>query len=147
MKAPRSTTEIPRPRFRAHGRVDFRIEGRLLLTEAVGPFNAELVLAVQALVREVNSEMAAGPPWGQLVRFHESALASPETLEQFTLLLCALRRENLAPQVTAHVLPPEVEGATLMVRPFQQCFEQAGLRYAHFATGGEARAWLLAELG
>lgn len=142
----RSTDEIARSRFRAHGRVDFRIEGPLLLTAAVGPFNAELVQAVQALVREVFSEMAANPPWGQLVVFHESALASPETLEQFTLMLFALRRQGLAPQATAHVLPPEVEGATLMARPMQRCFEQTGLRFAHFADEAEARAWLQAEL-
>ncbi|MFO1253412.1 MAG: hypothetical protein U1E77_20280 [Inhella sp.] len=146
MNAYRSTDETPHPRFRAHGRVDFRIDGRLLLTEAVGPFNTELVQAVQALVREVFGEMAAGPPWGQLVHFHESALASPDTLEQLTLLLCALRTEGLAPFVTAYVLPVDVEGATLMVRPFQQCFEQAGLRFAHFAHAGEAQTWLLAQL-
>lgn len=147
MSATRSTDEIPRHRFRAHGRVDFRVDGRLLLTEAIGPFNAELVQAVQNLVREVFGEMAAGPPWGQLVRFHESALASPETLEQFTLMLCALRAQGLTPHATAYVLPPDVEGATLMARPFQQCFEQAGLRFAHFAADGEARAWLQAQLG
>jgi len=146
MNARRSTDEIPHPRFRAHGRVDFHVDGPLLLTEAIGPFNAELVQAVQALVHEIYREMAAGPPWGQLVRFHESALASPDTLEQFTLALCALHAQGLTPHVTAYVLPPEVEGATLMARPFQHCFEQAGLRFAHFAGDGEARAWLQAEL-
>ncbi|MBH9576774.1 hypothetical protein [Inhella proteolytica] len=147
MNAFRSTDDIAQPRFRAHGRVDFHVDGRLLRTEAIGPFNAELVLAVQALVHQIYREMAAGPTWGQLVRFHESALASPDTLEQFTLTLCALRAQGLTPHATAYELPPEVEGATLMARPFQQCFEQAGLHFAHFAHADEAHTWLLAQLG
>jgi hypothetical protein len=64
MNARRSTDEIPHPRFRAHGRVDFHADGRLLLAEAVGPFNADLVRTVQALMPEIDRVMAAGPPWG-----------------------------------------------------------------------------------
>jgi hypothetical protein len=144
----RSTDEEPRGRFPAHGRAAFSVEGRLLITEAEGPFNAELVLALRAPVTEASAPLRAqGRAWGQLSHFRRSALASPDTLVAFTALLTEMREAGAAPAFTAYVLGEEVEGATLMATPFRRCFQAAGLGFAHFGHEAEARAWLLAQLG
>lgn len=144
----RSTDEQPAGRFPAHGRAAFSVDGRLLITEAEGPFNAELVAALrQPVLLAAEPLRAQGRPWGQLSRFRRSALASPEALAAFTQLLTEMHAEGVAPLFTAYVLGDEVEGATLMGPLFRRCFESAGLGFAHFAHEDEARAWLQDRLG
>lgn len=135
-------------RFPAHGRAAFSVEDRLLVTEAEGPFNVELVRALRTPATEASAPLRAqGQVWGQLSRFRRSALASPDTLAAFAALLIDMRDEGVAPAFTAYVLGPDVEGASLMAAPLRRCFEAAGLGFAHFEREEEARAWLRAQLG
>ena len=111
---PRSTDEFAGKRFQPHGRVEFRVDGRLLLTVAEGPFNAELVSSLQPLSLEMFGRMREGGAWGHLVSFRGSALAIPEALADFGGLLLTLRGAGLSPKATAMVLGPEVEGFGIM---------------------------------
>ncbi|MBN8506060.1 MAG: hypothetical protein J0L58_16465 [Burkholderiales bacterium] len=144
---PRSTDEVTCGPFPAHGRATFTLDGRILVTDAEGPFNAELVAALRQPVLLASEPLRGqGRPWGQLSRFRRSAMASPEALAAFTRLLTEMRAEGTAPPFTAYVMTDEVEGARLMLPLLRRCFEAAGLGFAHFAQEDEARAWLLAQL-
>lgn len=136
------TDDLPQGAFRLHGRVEFELEHPLLRTRAVGPFNKELVEALSRLVPQVFREMSVSGPWMELVQFEESMLAAPEVMQGFTAVLGELARQGLVARATAHVLNPEVEGTTVMAPLFAQAYAKAGLRYAHFTSEEEARAWL-----
>lgn len=140
-----STAALPSRTFRPHGRVDFELQPPLLLTLAIGPFNQELVQVLAELTPKVFREMSAYGPWLHLVRMDESALAAPEVLQSFGQLVLELAQQGIAPRATASVLDPDLEGAQLMAPLFVQSFARAGLRFAHFPTEAEARAWLQAQ--
>lgn len=142
-----STDEAPPGGFPAHGRTTFRQEGCLLISEAEGPFNLELVQALRRPVVEAAAPLAAqGDAWGHLSRFRRSALASPDALAALAGFLGWLKEQGMAPTFTAYVLGDEVEGARLMDLPLRRCFEAAGLHMATFADEDSARAWLLQAL-
>ncbi len=139
---PLRTDEAPSKGFPAHGLVAYSGRGRCLYCEATGPFNAELVQVMARDMLGLFAQMAEGGPWVHLARFHVSALASPETLAQFSAFLADLNARGQVPEASAYVLPSEVEGAYLMARHFQRCFEAAGLVFAAFETDDAARQWL-----
>ncbi len=53
---------------------------------------------------------------------------------------------NLAPCALAWVVPPEVEGAMLMIPQFRQVYEAAGRNIAFFETQDAAQAWIRIQL-
>lgn len=143
---PRSTQEIASKRFVAHGEATFHIEGRLLITRGIGPFNAELIEKSKVLLREVTLSLCTHSSWRHLVIFQKSALASPETLDVFTKMLQELSSDKLSPHYTAHVFGLDVEGGKLMSSVLSNCYFRAGLPYAYFTAEEEARIWLDSKL-
>ncbi len=146
MPHPRSTDDTADDRFAPHGRVSLQAVGQVLETEASGPFNVELIKALARLIAAVVPPLAARGPWGQCVVFHRSVMASPDTLAAFAQLLQDTARQGLGPAVTAYVIDPGIEGATLMPRHFARCFAEAGLAFEIFQQAEPARAWLRERL-
>lgn len=132
--------------FPPHGRVRLRVEGRLLVADADGPFNVELL----QIIREAGAEIARQLPplehWGNFCEYHGSAMATPEALQVFEGLLRASGSHGGGPSCTAYVIAAEVEGAGLMEAIYERAFAAAGLRFRAFADAPSAKAWLLAEL-
>lgn len=137
-----STGQVAISRFRQHGCVEYDPQGRLLFTTATGPFNAELIAALRELALATFPDMATLGTWAQYVSFHESAMASAEVLTGLAELLKHLVKLGVAPTVTAFVLPPEVEGASLMVPLWAKCYEAADMRFAAFEQSKDAVAWI-----
>src|ERR1700739_2566000 len=73
-----STDQIAISKFRKHGRVEYDPHGRLLLTSATGPFNAELIAALRELAIITFPNMALLGSWAQCVVFHESAMGGAD---------------------------------------------------------------------
>ncbi len=141
-----STSDVKQAGFRVHGLVEVTIEGNIARYEAWGPFNEELGAAYNAIQEQVLPEMAKLKPWGHLSIFHVSMLASPVTLAQFTEGLKACASQGLAPDATAFVAGPEVEGGQLMGPLLAKCYADAGLSLMIFSGVAEAEAWLRSTL-
>jgi len=144
---PRKTTaNVKQGVFRAHGLVEVLIDGDVARYEAWGPFNEELVAAYIAIQEKVIPQMVARSCWGDLSIFHVSMLASPSTLAKFAEDLKACALQGLAPNATAFVISPEVEGGPLMGPLFTKLYLDAELPFMIFSEVTEAEAWLQSTL-
>ena len=136
-----STDHVSPGRFNAHGRVDFEEQGNILWATAVGPFNVELVRALEKVVTTLFPVMASKGIWAGICRFEQSALCSPEVLASYTEMMKRLAALNVAPTGNAFVMTPQVEGAYLMDLLYARCHREAGIRYECFHTVELAGHW------
>jgi hypothetical protein len=131
------------PLFPPHGRTQWRIDGQLLRSESVGPFNRELAELVGEGLREAFSFLVQRGPFAEIAVIHRSAMAGPEVLAALTQGLLSLVEAGLVPRATAFVMAPEVEGHQLMPALLQRSYDQAGWpAFQVFDTVDAAEAWV-----
>lgn len=144
---PLISTDQFQPRyFRPHGRVESRVYGNLVIHEAIGPFNLEIIEAIGTVLRELLLSMKQQGRWGQVIVFKKSALTSPDTLAALKAYTTQRRNEDLAPTATAYVLDPSVEGANLMTAPFRHVYSESTEQFDIFSAEADAIAWVKAQL-
>ena len=137
-----STTSYNPPFFKPHGVIESRVEGNLFVQEGSGPFNKEILLAMNAVHAEAKKLLPPAGPWYALFIFDISALAPREMLEELRQYLTIQVTQNLASQATALVLPRSVEAATLMKPIYLRVWREAGIPCEAFENVAEAKAWL-----
>ncbi len=137
-----STDALPSPRFPAHGRVEYQIQGDCLIGDARGPFNLELVEQLQRLLPPLVMPLRGEGGWVHLCRFQHSALTSPEALLALEALMAGLVVNQVAPRRTAFVMDETVEGGDLMRTVFERSFARAGLQLGCFDEESAALRWL-----
>ena len=141
-----TTDEFNRQLFRPHGRVAFAREGQVLVCEAIGPFNKELVEAVVGVTANLIAEMTQHGKWGAIIEIRKSALASSEVLAAYTAYLQQLVAAGVASCITAMVIAHDVEGCLLMQQHFVKAYADAGLLLAVFENVGDAKTWVASQL-
>lgn len=139
----RSTTEIVlKGPFKAHGEIKYKIEGRMLLTSATGPFNTEIVAAIPLAIQEMVAKLVHQGRWGQIITFQNSALASLAAIEDFAVYLKTRYTNPDTNPVVALVFEPQVEGGLLMAPKFQKCYQDAGIQCYAFEDYPTAFSWV-----
>jgi hypothetical protein len=141
-----STDDFDPQRFRPHGRVNFTREGDLVICEAVGPFNKELIEALASTELDLIQDMKKLPHWGDIVVIKNSALASPEALQAFTEYLTELGRNNMNSLVTAMVIDDDVEGGAFMATHLVNAYAEAGINLQIFKKLNEAKIFVKLHL-
>ncbi len=141
-----STDDYDPVKFRPHGRVTFIKDGDLLICEATGPFNKELLLAIAATERDMILQMQVHPRWADIVIIKENAMASTEALEEFTGYLISLGRQNLNATVTAMVIDETVTGADVMTSRLIDAYIDAGVNLTVFKTLNDAKVFVKLHL-
>jgi len=141
-----STDDLDPAKFRPHGRVNFIKDGDLLICEAMGPFNKELLLAIAEAEREMIQQMQVHERWADIVVIKHNAMASPEALEEFTGYLCSLGRQNLNATVTAMVIDDSVEGAAIMTSRLIDAYMDAGVNLTVFKSLNDAKVFVKLHL-
>jgi hypothetical protein len=142
-----STDGINPGKFRPHGRVEYEEQGNILWTRAWGPFNVELVEALNSLVRDIFPGMASKGAWVNICTFEHSALASFEVLENFSELVKQLVQLKIAPAAVAFVLPRDIEGAFLMAPLYAKCIIEGGVPFESFSNSEPAERWAGSFIG
>lgn len=141
-----STTSFSPQSFKPHGTIESRIDGRLFVQEATGPFNKEILLAMDSVHTNARALLASQGPWGALFVFKKSALASPEMLEGLKKYLSIQVAGKNASVATALVLSPRVEGASLMAQHYLRAWRSAGILCESFEDYDEAHRWVTLQL-
>lgn len=132
--------------FRPHGRAELWAEGKVIYLQAVGPFNMEAVAAIGGAWRQLFAEGPAAEAFADIVLVSNSMLAGPEVMAAFGQFLLANSAAGIAPMAVAWVVPPEVEGATIMIPQFRRTYAMAGRNIAFFEREAEAEAWVRQQL-
>lgn len=144
---PKHSTDDAHPlKFRPHGRVEMQIDGNVVRHIAYGPFNEELIIAYADIDASILSEMAGKGRWVVLSEIKDSALASPQTLHEYTRYLKEISARGVAPCATALVIAPGVEGARIMTPMLIKCYADAGIPFRIFEQSEEAKAWVQSML-
>lgn len=131
-------------RYRPHGTTRIQVEGQMLVTDLVGPFNLDCyqLWALQAL--PALAEMARRGPTISLVRFAESALTQPELLPRMQ----QATREAVATLglvAIAFIIPPAIEAAFLARQVYGPLHEGV-IAFRVFDDEVSARVWLAERL-
>lgn len=145
-KKHRSTDDFDPPTYRPHGRVTFTIYDNVLVCEAIGPFNKELITAIESVEIGLLEESKPKEKWGEIIIINGSALGSAETLVAFTNYLKKLVAHKLMADVSALVLDDQVEGAGVMTPHLIKAYADAGIELTVFDTLNEARVWVKLHL-
>ena len=141
-----STTWFDPTTFKPHGTIESKIEGNLFIQEATGPFNKEILLAMDAVHTKARQVLVSSGPWGGLFIFKNSALASPEMLDGLKKYLLAQVKRKHASLATGLVLPQSVEGASLMTPHYLRAWRDAGIVCAAFEDVLDAHDWISLQL-
>jgi len=127
-------------------RIDYRVEGRILRTTAVGPFNDELVAAIPRVIKDLLVKLIQQGKWGQIVTFESNAWTSSAALSEFTAYL-QLRYVNPETRpVTALVFGQAIAGAQVMAPLFQTCYQDAGIECQVFEDYSTAHYWVKSKI-
>ena len=142
-----NTDQFDTTKFRPHGRVEYEERGQLLCATALGPFNMELMGALVDMAKATFPTMTAKGRWAHIATFRNSALCAPQVLEGVTDAMKQMIQLGVAPEITAFVLPTDVEGAALMGPLYAKAFEDAGARLEFFQSFDSAQKWVESVLG
>ncbi|MES2320271.1 MAG: hypothetical protein V4631_22565 [Pseudomonadota bacterium] len=131
-------------RFAPHGEFTIRIEGRILISDVVGPWNRELVInwGKQAL-KHAKPLGASGPYVGMSI-VHGSLLCPPDA---FAALRVSLTYGNTHLGCIGNVLVADakVEGRSLLLPMYEQLYDDSTPHFICLDIDS-ARDWALARL-
>lgn len=136
------TNKTRASQFAQHGRMQSRIEDNILVNEATGPFNAEIINAIQTIQHDLLELISTRDQWAQIYIFRDSALCSPDTIEALRNYLSGMRGKLKRPAATAFVMGQDVEGRSIMAQHYRQVYEDADLKFELFFTEQQAHDWL-----
>ena len=141
-----STTVFSPHKFKPHGRIESSVVGNLFIQEATGPFNKEILLAMESVHAGPRELLTSGGRWAAIFVFRHSALASPEMLEGLKNYLATQVTRKNASVATALVIPPQVEGALLMGSLYLRAWRGAGITCEIFGAREDAEHWISTRL-
>ncbi len=142
----KSTDDFDPQKFRPHGRVTFTKDDNLLICEAHGPFDKELIAAIADIELSLVYEMQKCGQWADIIVIKENATTSSECLAAFTDYLSQLGRANLHSLVTAMVIDDNVIGADVMTPQFIDAYADAGLNLTVFKELNHAKVFVKLHL-
>jgi hemerythrin len=131
---------------RAKGEVVYRIEGRVLRTNATGPFNSELVAAIPHDINDLLIKLTQQGKWGQIVTFERNAYTTPAGLAEFTEYLKSRYQNSVSKPVTALVFGPQVAHGREMAPDYFSCYDQAGVECCIFEDFSTAQVWVKSKI-
>jgi hypothetical protein len=143
----RSTDNAKASHFSQHGNVESRILDNVLINEATGPFNAEIIYALRQIQHDLLEILSAKPQWAQIYTFHHSALCSPDTIDALSNYLADKKGKIKKPAATAFVMDNSVEGRAIMAAHYRHVYEIAELNFKIFTSVEQAQDWVKLKLG
>ena len=130
--------------FKAHGFFNLHRDGQVIVIEATGPWNLELIRQYAHDVLPVTREIAEGGPWGAIVVVRNSVLFTTEAAE--ALREAGFRTARTAGRIAvAYVIAPDIEGALLAPDILRRIYE--GLNaWAIFTELPAAMDWMQGQI-
>ena len=144
--AHRNTDQYDLGRYRQHGRSDIHFDGKIMRFESMGPFNKELIRAVEMAMRDLLNEVPPTGPWAEIVWLRGSALIAPEVLPAMKGLIENLTDDGLVSAATAIVATDDVEGLSLMIPPYAAIYVASHRHFDTFGSMEDAEAWIHVRL-
>ncbi len=134
----------PSPLFPAHGQVQVHVDGRVLRSDFIGPWNVELVALWGSIAWPLTKQLDASGWYAGVVTVKKSMICTNEALVALEQgVKTTFRRFRCAANVI--VVEPGVEGRELMKPFFVKMHEGVG-PFCYAATLAEGTAFALKHL-
>jgi hypothetical protein len=123
--------------FTEHGVFEVKIEEKVLLVDATGPFNEELIIKYENALEACISNLEASN-WHQIITLHQLSLFTPEAEIKLTQTLKSRRSRGL---VACAVVLKNIEGESLIRAQLSRCYGCAGVEYVFTSSVHDAKKW------
>ncbi|WP_223303664.1 hypothetical protein [Colwellia psychrerythraea] len=117
---------------------EVKIEGKLLLVDATGPFNEELILQYEKAL-ESCIQILEVSQWNQVITLHQLSLFTPEAEKVLTNTLINRKSRGL---IACVIVLIDVEGESLIKMQMSRCYERAQVKHTYRSSMSEAKKWL-----
>jgi len=124
--------------FMEHGLFEVKIEDKLLLVDATGPFNEELLIQYEKALESCIQTLEVSE-WNQIITLHQLSLFTPEAEQVLTNTV--INRSSRGLMACAIVLI-DAEGESLIKTQMSRCYNRAGVKYNFTTSIHNAKKWL-----
>lgn len=123
-------------KFEQHGIYAVKVEERILIVDATGPFNAELIAAYR---RDVDAciQALSHLNWGQVVVLHDLSLFTPEAEKALEESLNFRKQRGLVASAVVCDSPYK-----MVKKQMAEIYNAVELDYAFFEDIDTAKQWL-----
>jgi hypothetical protein len=126
--------------FMEHGVFEVKIEDKLLLVDATGPFNEELLIQYEKALESCIQTLEISP-WNQIIILHKLSLFTPDAEQVLTNTV--INRKSRGLMACAIVLI-DAEGESLIKTQMGRCYNRAAVKHKFSTSIDNARKWLAA---
>lgn len=130
--------------FPRHGKFSVEVDSQMLIVNATGPFNEELVRDYKAAVDAAVAHLQQGHGWGQVIVLEKESLFTPDAERVLVQSLKNRKRGGL--RASAVVLMENVTGRSLIKQQISGAYNKAGIEFTFSDTLAGAKAWLSGHL-
>jgi len=141
-----STDDYDPNLFKQHGRVTYTREKQILICDAEGPFNKELVDAIVNVSLDLIEAINDDGKWADITIIRKSALASPESFLAFHDFFKLLQNKGIRSSISALVIDEKVEGFHIMIPYFVKAYAEMGINLGVFKKFNIAKVWVESQL-
>lgn len=130
--------------FPRHGKFSVEVDAQMLVVNATGPFNEELVRDYKMAVDAAVAHLSEGSGWGQVIVLEKESLFTPDAERVLVQSLKNRKRSGL--KASAVVLMENVTGRSLIKQQMSGAYKKAGIEFTFSETINSAKAWLSSHL-
>ncbi len=123
--------------FIEHGLFEVKVEGELLLVDATGPFNEELLIEYENSLEACIQNLEVSK-WNQVITLNQLSLFTPEAEQVLTNTLINRRSRGLA---ACAIVLNDVEGESLIKAQMSRCYNRAGVKHNFITSIHDANKW------
>lgn len=142
-----NTDSIKFNNFGPHGRVELSESvDNIIIYRAYGPFNAELIKALNELEQPVLKErIKRQEKWVTLIEFKEDCIVTIEAKKRLYKYLEQCRRSGIIQLATAIVVKDDVRGKELAESIYGKCYQNVDVPFKMFKDYDSAVKWSIEQ--
>ena len=123
--------------FTVHGLFEVKVEGKILLVDAIGPFNEELIIEYKRALESCIQNLEVSK-WNQIIILHELSLFTPEAEKALIKTLNNRRTRGL---IACAIILVDVEGESLIKAQLSHCYNKTDVKHQFMSSIDDAKKW------
>ena len=129
--------------FNAHGKFEIDAEQNIIIVDAEGPYNDELLNAYKARYKAVMGAVCSQyKEWSQIVCMHNESIMTPEAEAELIELNKIKRKKGLKHGAIVLI---DIEHPIVLKAQLTFIFEESNINVEFFDNKEDAKVWLLKE--
>lgn len=128
--------------FRAHGSLEVKVDGRLLVLEGTGPWNLESLHDSGKIAAPI-VEPLLGKPWGVIATIHGEPIYVPEAAEKLAQIV---RSDKVQGRVASALLVDACNSPQFAKNHIGEIYRAAGETFEFFTDYKQAKHWVMDKI-